>query len=169
LPFYIIYLSFTKAFCKSRLSCAEVEVYHNVRHHMFSEICICRKFYSLLTQEVLLAGREIYFLGLDWNVPLSFHLIVLFVETPRKFITAKLSIRVSPDLRQCYYYVVFAQTKLLYVLSPCKHTKNLCLFIVLQISLFSKFSFSLFPNLTVLQFLFIVLKIPLFLTPMLTL
>jgi hypothetical protein len=41
-------------------------------------------------------------------------IIVLFVETPRKFITANLLL-----------YVVFPQTKLLYVLSPCKHTKNL--------------------------------------------
>jgi hypothetical protein len=62
---------FTKAFCKSRLSCAEIEVYHNVRlsqcgHHTSH---ICRKFYILHTQEFIYwdfaARREIYFLGLD--------------------------------------------------------------------------------------------------------
>ena len=35
-------LTISKAFC---LSCAEIEVYHTVRHHTFSEIYICRKFY----------------------------------------------------------------------------------------------------------------------------
>ena len=45
-------------------------------------------------------------------------IIVLFVETPRKFITA---------------IPVFPQTKLLYVLSPCKHTKNLIYNLVLQL------------------------------------
>jgi hypothetical protein len=40
------------------------------------------------------------------------HIIVLFVETPRKF-TAVINL------------LVFPQTKLLYILSPCKHTKNL--------------------------------------------
>jgi hypothetical protein len=30
---HIINLLFTKAFCKSRLSCAETEVYHNVWYH----------------------------------------------------------------------------------------------------------------------------------------
>jgi hypothetical protein len=34
---------------EKRLSCAEIEVYHNVRHHTFSEIYICRKFYIWLT------------------------------------------------------------------------------------------------------------------------
>jgi hypothetical protein len=38
-------LKIPKAFCKSRLSCAEIAFYHNVRQHTFSEICICRKFY----------------------------------------------------------------------------------------------------------------------------
>jgi hypothetical protein len=56
-------------------------------------------------------------------------IIVLFVETPRKFITAKLSIRkpgsssvlIICDLFLIHTpYVVFPQTKLLYVLSPCK-------------------------------------------------
>ena len=42
---HIIYLLFTKAFCKSRLSSAKIEVYHNVRHHMFSAIYTCWKFY----------------------------------------------------------------------------------------------------------------------------
>ena len=36
-------------------TCAEIEVYHNVRHHI-SEIHTCRKFY--------MPGREIYFLSL---------------------------------------------------------------------------------------------------------
>jgi hypothetical protein len=31
-----MYLLFTKAFCKSRSSCAEIGVYHNVRHHICS-------------------------------------------------------------------------------------------------------------------------------------
>jgi hypothetical protein len=39
--YHIIYLLFKSV---SRLSCAEIEVYHNVRH-MFSEIYICGKFY----------------------------------------------------------------------------------------------------------------------------
>jgi hypothetical protein len=65
------------------------------------------------------------------------------VETPRKFITAKLSIRKpgsSSVLIICNkIYVVFPQTKLLYILSPCKHTKNLlfiiAFFIILLIQL----------------------------------
>jgi hypothetical protein len=44
-PGHVIYFMFTNVFCKLRLSCAEIEVYHNVRHHTFSEICICGKFY----------------------------------------------------------------------------------------------------------------------------
>jgi hypothetical protein len=50
---------------------------------------------------------------------LTVNIIVLFVETPRKFITAKLSIR-KPGSSSVL-------TKLLYVLLPCKHTKNLLL------------------------------------------
>jgi hypothetical protein len=44
---HIIYLycsKIPKAFCKSRLSCAEIEVYHTVLHHACSEIYICRTF-----------------------------------------------------------------------------------------------------------------------------
>ena len=62
--------------------------------------------------------------------------IVLFVETPRKFITAKLSIRkpgsssvliTVTDQKLCSnkFTWCFPWTKLLYVLSPCKRTKNL--------------------------------------------
>jgi hypothetical protein len=54
---HIIYLLFTKAFFKSRLSCAAIEVYHNVRHHTLTST---GKFYF----SILLAEREIYFLGL---------------------------------------------------------------------------------------------------------
>jgi hypothetical protein len=43
-----------------------------------------------------------------------YSVIVLFVETPRKFIYLFI-----------YQFILFPQTKLLYVLSPCKHTKNL--------------------------------------------
>ena len=55
---HIIYFLFTKAFCKSRLSCAEIEVYHNVRlsqcgHHTSH---ICWKFYILHTQEIYILG-----------------------------------------------------------------------------------------------------------------
>ena len=59
-------------------------------------------------------------------------IIVLFVETPRKFITAKLSIRkpgsssvlIICDLFNSHALFIY-KTELLYVLSPCKHTKNL--------------------------------------------
>jgi hypothetical protein len=59
------------------LSCAETEIYHNVRHHTASEIYICGKFYIWLLYlastvnfyfGVLLPGREIYFLALHIHV-----------------------------------------------------------------------------------------------------
>ena len=68
------------------------------------------------------------------------YIIVLFVETTRKFITAKLSIRkpgsssvlIICDLFNSHalFYIqkcrdLLAQTKLLYILLPCQHTKNL--------------------------------------------
>ena len=60
---HIIYLLFTKAFCKSRLSCAESEVYHNVRHHMFSGIYICRFCICLCQEEkyIFQAWQHEYF------------------------------------------------------------------------------------------------------------
>ena len=56
-PGHVIYFMFTNVFCKSRLSCAKIEVYHNMQHHTFSEICICRKFYiGICCQE----GKNIF-------------------------------------------------------------------------------------------------------------
>jgi hypothetical protein len=51
-------------------------------------------------------------------------IILLLVETPRKFITAKLSIR-KPGSSSVLIICLFPQTKVLYVLQPCKPTKNL--------------------------------------------
>ena len=56
-PQAIQLLMFTKAFCKSRLACAAIEVYNiNVRHHTFSEIYMCRTFYIWLAQEIFIFG-----------------------------------------------------------------------------------------------------------------
>jgi hypothetical protein len=59
---FIIYLLFTKVFCKWRLS--TTIAYHNVRRHTLSEIHMSRKFLGNFYFWILLPGREIYFLGL---------------------------------------------------------------------------------------------------------
>jgi hypothetical protein len=58
------------------------------------------------------------------------YIIVLFVETPRKFITAKKTKQKKTKNKQTKKLnktIIFkvCSLKLLYVLSPCKHTKNL--------------------------------------------
>jgi hypothetical protein len=37
-PNYLLIVNIPKALCKSRMSCDEIEVYHNVRHNTSSEI-----------------------------------------------------------------------------------------------------------------------------------
>jgi hypothetical protein len=105
--------------------------------------CQCNTLYSF----TIMSNAICHFMGYKQNVYYNFlqlldkvrylgyylrHIIVLFVETPRKFITAKLSM-CKPgsssvliiSANNNIIYVVFPQTKLLYVLSPCKHTNNL--------------------------------------------
>jgi hypothetical protein len=58
---YHLYLLFTKAICKSRLSCAKIEAYHIVQHHWsFLFDLYTGNFYFW----ILLPGRQIYYLGL---------------------------------------------------------------------------------------------------------
>jgi hypothetical protein len=40
-PGHVIYFMFTNVFCKSRLSCAKIEVYHNMQHHIHSLKSAC--------------------------------------------------------------------------------------------------------------------------------
>jgi hypothetical protein len=54
----------SKAFFKSRLSCAEIECYHNMWHHGSLKSTYAGNFYIW----ILLPGREIYFLGLPENL-----------------------------------------------------------------------------------------------------
>jgi hypothetical protein len=75
---HIIYLLLKTS--KSVLQ-AEIEVYDNVRHHTFSEIYICRKFYIGLAQEMFVI---LYIL--------ECHIIYLMLKTSKSVLQAEIEV-----------------------------------------------------------------------------
>ena len=60
----LLIVTIAKAFFKLRLSCAEIEVYHNVCHHTFSEIYCTDAVCSILDlhRKFVFLNFEIYYL-----------------------------------------------------------------------------------------------------------